>query len=142
MKKYMFMFMLAVVSVTACKKYYKYEGVAFTEKEPRDWENPELTGFNTMISYTDEQSALMAIKGNSPNYISLDGIWKFHFSDKPDMRPFWFFKDDYDIRDWDDTNVPSNWQMKGYDPPIYSNITYPFKKDPPRIPHDANPVGS
>ena len=140
--------MLVIVFVGACKRYNKYEGVPFTEKEPRDWENPELTGLNrvnphaTMISYPDEQSALASIKTNSPNYISLDGIWKFRFSKNPGDRPYWFFKDDFDTRGWDDTNVPSNWQMKGYDPPIYSNITYPFKKDPPRIPHEANPVGS
>ena len=144
----MFLFMLAIALTTACKRYTKYEGVTFTEKEPRDWENPELTGLNrenphaTMISFPDEQSALSSVKESSPDYISLDGIWKFRFSKNPGERPYWFFKDDYDIRDWDDTNVPSNWQMKGYDPPIYSNITYPFKKDPPRIPHDANPVGS
>jgi beta-galactosidase len=148
MKKFMYLFILSVVLISACKKYSKYEGVPFTEKEPRDWENPELTRLNsenpyaTMISYPDEQSALLAKKETSPNYLSLDGIWKFHFSKKPDERPFWFFKNDFDTRDWDDTNVPSNWQMKGYDPPIYSNITYPFKKDPPKIPHDANPVGS
>jgi beta-galactosidase len=149
MKKYLFLFMLGIVFFTACKKYSKYEGVAFTEKDPRDWESPGLTGLNreephtTLISYTDEQSALASIKANSPNYVSLDGIWKFHLSKNPGERPFWFFKNDYDIRDWDNTEVPSNWQMKGYDdPPIYVNITYPFKMDPPKIPHDANPVGS
>jgi beta-galactosidase len=148
MKKYIFLFIVALFFVTACKKYSRYEGVAFTEKEPRDWENPELTSLNTvdphatMISYPDEQSALSAVKGSSPDYLSLDGIWKFHFSKTPETRPYWFFKDDYDIRDWDNTEVPSNWQMKGYDPPIYSNITYPFKKDPPRIPHEVNTIGS
>jgi beta-galactosidase len=149
MKKYLFLFMIGIVFFTACKKYSKYEGVAFTEKEPRDWENPELTGLNrenphaTLISYADEQTALASIKENSPNYVSLDGIWKFHLSKNPGERPFWFFKNDYDIRDWDNTDVPSNWQMKRYDdPPIYVNITYPFKNDPPKIPHGANPVGS
>ncbi len=44
-------------------------------------------------------------------------------SKSPDQRPFWFFKDDYDTRDWDDIEVPSNWQMKGYDVPIYVNIS-------------------
>ncbi len=63
-------------------------------------------------------------------------------SKSPDQRPFWFFKDDYDTRDWNDINVPSNWQMKGYDVPIYVNIPYPFKMDPPKIPHEWNPVGS
>src|SRR5665647_930561 len=116
MKKYLFLFMLATVFITSCKKYSKYEGVAFTEKEPRDWENPELTGLNrenhhtTLISYTDEQSAVASIKENSPNYISLDGTWKFHLSKNPGERPFWFFKNNYDIRDWDNTDVPANWQ--------------------------------
>jgi beta-galactosidase len=148
MKKYFILIMAFLFSVTACKRYNKYEGVTFQEKEPRDWENPELTGLNredpnaTIISFSDEQSALLSVKENSPNYISLNGIWKFRFSKNPGERPYWFFKDNYDIRDWDNTDVPSNWQMKGYDPPIYSNIPYPFKKDPPKIPHEANPVGS
>ena len=47
-------------------------------------------------------------------------------SNTPDERPFWFFKDDYDTRDWKDIEVPSNWQMKGYDVPVYTNIPYPF----------------
>jgi beta-galactosidase len=133
---------------SACKKYSKYEGIAFTEKEPRDWENPEMFNQNreaphaTIISYADELSALEGNKLSSSNYISLDGIWKFHYVDSPDKRPYWFFKDDYDIRDWDDIEVPSNWQMKGYDVPIYVNITYPFKMNPPYIPHSWNPVGS
>jgi beta-galactosidase len=149
MKNLLILILAFLFALTSCKKYSKYEGMPFTEKEPRDWENPELTGLNredphtTIISYNDEQSALLSIKESSPNYVSLDGIWKFHLSKSPDERPYWFFKNDYDIRDWDDTNVPSNWQMKGYDdPPIYVNITYPFKKDPPKIPHSGNPVGS
>ena len=74
--------------------------------------------------------------------MSLDGIWKFHWVKTPAERPYWFFKDNYDTRDWDETEVPSNWQMKGYDVPIYVNIGYGFKIDPPNIPHDWNPVGS
>ena len=126
----------------------KYEGVPFTEKEPRDWENPEVFQINreaphaTMISFPDEQSALEALNSNSPNYISLDGTWKFNWVKSPDQRPFWFFKDDYDTRDWKEIDVPSNWQMKGYDVPIYVNIPYPHKMNPPFIQHDWNPVGS
>jgi beta-galactosidase len=148
MKKLPFYIMLIALSFSACKKYSKYEGVAFTEKELRDWENPEMFNQNreaphaTMISFPDELSALEADKLNSPNYVSLDGIWKFHYVDSPDKRPYWFFKDDYDIRDWKDIEVPSNWQMKGYDVPIYVNITYPFKMNPPYIEHSWNPVGS
>jgi beta-galactosidase len=165
MKRVSFYILMIALSFTACKKYSKYEGVAFTEKEPRDWENPEVFKINredphaTLISFPDEKSALEAIKSNSPNYISLDGIWKFNWVKSPDQRPFWFFKDDYDTRDWKDIEVPSNWQMKGYDVRVYTNITYPFwkyedvfgardvkdnkyVKAPPLIPHDWNPVGS
>jgi beta-galactosidase len=148
MKKVFPLLMLLMILISGCKKYSKYQGVAFKENEPRDWENPQFTGLNreephtTLISYPDEQAALAANRSSSPNYILLDGKWKFHFSKTPEERPYWFFKNDYDIRDWDDTYVPSNWQMKGYDPPIYSNITYPFKIDPPKIPHEVNTVGS
>ncbi len=142
-----FLLMIIFLSM-ACKRYNKYEGVAFTEKEPRDWENPELFNLNreaphaTMISFSDEMSALEADKSASPNYLSLDGTWKFNWVKSPDQRPFWFFKDDYDIRDWKEIEVPSNWQMKGYDIPLYVNIGYPFKNNPPYIHHEWNPVGS
>lgn len=137
-----------LIAIMSCKRYSKYEDVAFTEKEPRDWENPGMFQQNredphaTLISFEDELSALDGIKEKSPNYLSLDGIWKFHWVKSPDERPFWFFKDDYDIRDWDDIEVPSNWQMKGYDVPIYVNIGFGFEKNPPYIHHNWNPVGS
>jgi len=148
MKRISFYILMVALSFSACKKYSKYEGVPFTEKEPRDWENPEMFNQNrenphaTLISFPDEQSALEAIKANSPYYLSLDGTWKFNWVKSPDQRPFWFFKDNYDTRDWKDIEVPSNWQMKGYDVPIYVNISYPYKMDPPLIQHDWNPVGS
>ena len=186
MKRILFYILLIAVSLSSCKKLSKYEGVPFTEKEPRDWENPQVFNINredphaSFISFSDEKSALEAIKVNSPNYKSLDGMWKFNWSKTPDQRPFWFFKDDYDTRDWKEIEVPSNWQMKGYDLPVYANIVYPFwtwedvfnshnltkgvnspkpeikdsktpgssgtvyiyKKVPPAIPHDWNPVGS
>ncbi len=148
MKKLSFLIIMLALAVSACKRYSKYEDVAFTEKEPRDWENPEMFNQNreephtTIISYRDEQSALEAIKANSPDYQSLDGTWKFNWVKSPDQRPFWFFKDDYDTRDWDEIEVPSNWQRKGYDIPLYVNIGYPFKMNPPYIHHEWNPVGS
>ena len=148
MKKFPIFSLMILILLSACKRYTNYEGVAFTEKETRDWENPEISGINkedphaTLISFPDEMSALDAIKTNSPNYLSLDGIWKFNLVKTPDQRPYWFFKDDFDTRAWDDIDVPSNWEMRGYDVPIYVNITYPHKKDPPFIQRDYNPVGS
>jgi beta-galactosidase len=147
MKRLLYIIMITL-ALTACKKLSKYEGVPFTEKEPRDWENPEMFNLNredphaTLISFPDEQSALEAKMADSPFYLSLDGTWKFNWVKSPNQRPFWFFKDDFDTRDWKDIQVPSNWQMKGYDVPIYVNIEYPFKKNPPYIHHEWNPVGS
>lgn len=161
MKTVLFFILMIAISLTACRKLSKYEGVPFTEKEPRDWENPAVLSINredpvaSLISFSDEQSALEAVKANSSNYKTLDGIWKFNWVRTPEERPYWFFKDDYDTRDWKDIEVPSNWQMKGYDIPVYVNIVFPFwayedifnptgqyKKVPPAIPHDWNPVGS
>ncbi len=148
MKRLSLLISLVLLLMVSCKKYSKYEGVPFTEKEPRDWENPGINQINcedphaTMISYTDVASALEADKKNSPNYQSLDGIWKFYWVKSPDQRPFWFYKDDYDTRDWKDIDVPSNWQRRGYDIPIYVNIGYPFTMNPPFIHHEWNPVGS
>jgi beta-galactosidase len=163
--------LMFILFITACKRYSKYEGIPYAEKYPRDWENPGIFNINaeephaSMISYPDEQGALEADFRSSPNYLSLDGKWKFYYSMTPDDRPFWFFKNDYDIRDWDEIDVPSNWQMKGYDVPVYTNIPFPFvlyretfgirdpkynkensgrpeKIEPPYVTNDWNPVGS
>lgn len=37
--------------------------------------------------------------------------------------------------------VPSNWQMHGFDRPIYTNTDYPFPLNPPCVPKDDNPTG-
>ena len=148
MKKIPACIFLVLFAFTACKRYKTYDGIEFTEKEPRDWENPGMFSQNkedphaTLISFSDEASALGAVKTKSPNYVSLDGIWKFNLVKSPGQRPCWFFKDDFDTRSWDDIEVPSNWEMKGYDVPIYVNIAYPHKNDPPYIQHEYNPVGS
>jgi beta-galactosidase len=148
MNRVHYLLLLLAIAVSACKRYSDYEGVPFTEKEPRDWENPGMLNQNreephaTLISYSDEKSALEGIAENSPNYMSLNGLWKFNWVKSPDERPFWFFKDDYDTRNWDNIEVPSNWQMKGYDIPFYINVGYSFKMNPPFIHHNWNPVGS
>ncbi|HOU01804.1 MAG: DUF4981 domain-containing protein [Bacteroidales bacterium] len=148
MKGYILYFFIAVLLFAGCKQYRDYKDVAFTEKDPRDWENPGVTGQNreephaSFISYGDQESALEGVSANSPNLLSLDGIWKFNLVKSPDQRPSWFFRDDFDTRGWDDIEVPSNWEMKGYDVPIYVNVSYPYEKNPPFIKHDYNPVGS
>jgi len=127
----------------------------YTE-DKHDWENPHMIGENkelahaTFTSYPNENDAL-SFKA-SPFVKSLNGKWKFHWSPKPEDRPKDFYKSGYDVANWDEIVVPGNWQMQGYGIPLYSNSTYPFKKEPPYVTHTPpekytnyklrNPVGS
>lgn len=74
--------------------------------------------------------------------LSLNGKWKFHWSERPSDRPKGFFKEDYNLQEWDSISVPADWQMEGYGTPIYLNKTYPFPKKPPYVDESYNPVGS
>ena len=115
-----------------------------------DWENSRMFGrnkesaHNTLIPYDNRDDAL---NGNieSAYHKSLNGVWKFNWVNKPSERPSDFFKIDFDASDWDNIDIPSNWQMRGYGIPIYTNDVYPYsvKSDNiPSIDHEYNPVGS
>lgn len=112
-----------------------------------DWENPgvfaegRLAPRATSYPYDSEAAALAGDFRSSPYFRSLNGKWKFKFSPRPDARPEGFWQTGYDVSAWDDISVPGNWETQGYGVPIYTNITYPFPKNPPFIPHDDNPVG-
>ena len=113
-----------------------------------DWENPAVFQINreparaAFLPYADEASAIADDYARSPWYMSLDGKWKFNWSPTPDERPKDFFKTDFNATNWKEIGVPSNWELVGYGIPIYTNITYPFVKNPPFINHADNPVGS
>ncbi|MDD4269680.1 MAG: glycoside hydrolase family 2 TIM barrel-domain containing protein [Thermoguttaceae bacterium] len=123
-----------------------------------DWEDEQVIGENkeparaTSFFFPDGQAAANAPPEESPWLQSLDGKWKFHWAPDPASRPLDFYKTDFDVSRWDEIPVPSNWQVHGYGVPLYTNITYPFKKDPPRVTGEPsreftshgqrNPVGS
>jgi beta-galactosidase len=108
-------------------------------QEVPDWENPRVFGINkemphaTLVPYANERAALAGDAGGSPFVRSLNGRWKFHWVKQPSERPVDFYKPDYDVSGWKEIRVPSNWEMEGYGTPIYTNITYPFKRDAPRV---------
>lgn len=128
-----------------------------------DWENETIFAINkepghvTYIPYPSVET-LKADKSfdkpweepTSSLYLSLNGNWKFHWVKQPSERPVDFYKMNYDVSSWKDIPVPSNWEMHGYGTPIYTNITYPFKNNPPFIQPqkgytneiEVNPVGS
>ena len=115
---------------------------------PNDWENQHLfeinkeTPHSTLIPYDSYSKAVNCKIQDSKYYQSLNGNWKFNFAPKPADRPVDFYKTDYDISKWKEIPVPSNWEIEGYGTPIYTNVTYPFKKDPPNMQDHDNPVGS
>ncbi len=112
-----------------------------------DWENTAVNGINrelphaTFLSCPDELSAIQDIYEFSINYKNLDGYWKFKWVEKPADTPKNFYDPFFMAFDWDDIAVPGDWQMYGYDYPIYSNIIYPFPMNQPQMPDDYNPVG-
>ena len=66
-------------------------------------------------------------------YLSLNGTWKFNLVSEPKLRPTTFFQEGFDVSKWDNIPVPSNWEMQGYDHPIYCNVEYPHANTPPYI---------
>ncbi len=112
-------------------------------------ENPRMFAENQepphvpLIPFTSPQMALENDWSKSPYFISLEGIWKFNWAINLYEAPANFYEEEYDVSAWDDIEVPSVWQMKGYGWNIYRNIPQAFHPyDPPHVPDDINPVGS
>ncbi|MCQ2082300.1 MAG: DUF4981 domain-containing protein [Lachnospiraceae bacterium] len=78
-------------------------------------------------AYGSVEEALTCDRNSSSNVMSLNGMWKFHLYDRPDLMEN-FYEDGFDMSSWDEIGVPSNWEYHGYGKPIYTNIIYPFKR--------------
>lgn len=115
-------------------------------KSSNDWENQNIIGINkepgfaTFIPFasveemkTDPYYAHPWERTRSSRYILLNGNWKFNWVKSPEERPKDFYKPSYNVEEWGEIPVPSNWEMHGYGTPIYTNITYPFRNNPPFI---------
>lgn len=108
----------------------------------RDWENPGVTQWNRLPahaplhSWRNESSA--RDDAGSLSRRSLNGIWRFSYFSAPERVPqAWVTEDCADVVAMP---VPSNWQMLGFDTPIYTNVTYPIPVNPPFVPQE-NPTG-
>ena len=112
-----------------------------------EWENPKIVEVNrepphaSFIPHPSRESALRSEFYESPWKFSLNGEWKFKLVENPSQAPEGFYKPDFDDSSWDTIPVPSNWQMLGYDMPIYVNRGYAFPVNPPYVPLDNNPTG-
>ena len=104
-----------------------------------DWENQHVFRINKeeahaiLMPFPSQEAALTKTRLESPWCQSLNGDWKFHWVNHPDKRPAEFYKPEFDSSAWKTIPVPSNVELQGYGTPIYTNITYPFKKNPPYV---------
>jgi beta-galactosidase len=137
-----------------------FASLAFGQSTPtgKEWQDPQNLSFGkekpraTFMSFPDVESAKAVAREKSSWFLSLDGPWKFRWVGNPSERPADFYKPEFDVSAWKEIPVPSNWQMEGYDIPIYSNQSYTFKRGWPSVMgeppkdwpafKDRNPIGS
>src|SRR5690606_24863218 len=96
--------------------------------QTNEWENPQIVdrgkelGTSSFLLFSNETE----LKENNPQksvlYQSLNGNWKFNIVKDPKQRPMDFFEGNLDDTNWKNIQVPSNWEIQGYDIPIYTNI--------------------
>ncbi|XXD09558.1 beta-galactosidase [Klebsiella sp. R445] len=107
-----------------------------------DWQNQTITHLNRLTAHPTFAS-WRTVADARDNRASgrrhlLDGQWQFSYAHSPfAVDPHWI---EQDLADSRSTPVPSNWQMEGYDAPIYTNVRYPIDTTPPRVPEE-NPTG-
>lgn len=106
---------------------------------PGDFNEGTVPYHASFNSYPTVSEALRG--GESPWSKSLDGEWRFHWTQSPAGAPVGFEAAGYDDSGWDFITVPSNWELHGYGKPIYTNIKYVFPANPPVVPSDDNPTG-
>ena len=114
---------------------------------PHYYEDLSVLHENTMparayfIPASKRMDNLVEHREESDRMQLLNGTWKFqYFNSIYDVQEP-FFEKDYDTENFDEIQVPSVWQMAGYDTHQYTNIRYPFPFDPPYVPQDI-PCGT
>lgn len=131
---------------TLVKSNVKVKNQPLKTSSNNDWENQHIFAINkedghaTFIPFAnlEEMKADPAYRRpwertHSSRYLLLNGNWKFNWAKQPEDRSKNFYRTNYDVSEWDEIPVPSNWEMLGYGTPIYTNITYPFRNNPPFI---------
>ncbi len=149
------------------ESWFRFVAVEKPTIEAPCWENEKIfainkeTGHATYIPYSNVEEMRTDAEFYKTPWVdvksscvqSLNGTWKFNLVDEPSKRPLDFYKDNFNVSSWDDIPVPSNWEMQGYDRPIYCNVEYPHSNTPPFIKarpgfndggknYGINPVGS
>lgn len=109
------------------------------------FENPAIQEINRLpmrASYFAYESDALSKSGDtahSARYLSLNGMWRFHWVNRPEKLDKDFYTTSYNDKGWTNFPVPANWEFKGYGIPIYTNIPYEFapkNPNPPDIPDE------
>ncbi len=122
--------------------------VLFKSYAAQEWQDLSVFKVNTekpratFVPYNSVEQVFDDNHFSSDRYKLLNGDWSFKWSRTPALTPKNFFESNYNVSKWSTIPVPSNWQMHGYDYPIYTNIRYPFPLNPPYVPDDFNPTGA
>ncbi|MCI4667231.1 MAG: DUF4981 domain-containing protein [Bacteroidia bacterium] len=112
--------------------------------QKNDWENQLVFERNKEKAHASFLPySHISDRGGTPfhYFTSLNGEWDFMMVNHPDQVPANFYKEDFKSDTWKKISVPSNWQLKGYGQPIYTNIVHPFKANPPKIKAKVNETG-
>ena len=113
----------------------------------REWEDLSVFSVNTedphatFYPFSSENNLLNLDLTKSELYKSLNGTWNFKLFSNADSLPEMFFSNNFNKSDWQKIPVPSNWQFHSDDFPLYTNIIYPYKINPPYMPKEYNPIG-
>ena len=117
----------------------------------KEWQTQKVNQVNRLPMRTSHFAypSAEAAKGTpeeSPNYMTLNGMWKFNWVRNANERPTDFFKPGYNDSAWDSIPVPGVWELHGYGDPLYVNVGYAWREDyknqPPTVPEKNNHVGS
>ncbi|WP_104401533.1 beta-galactosidase [Vibrio penaeicida] len=109
----------------------------------REWENQNITHHNVLKAhaplhaYSEHKNAVL---GGDGARTYLNGSWSFKLFSQPELVEAHCVEHHFNDSSWDTIAVPSNWQLQGYDFPIYTNVKYPFDDNPPYVPSE-NPTG-
>lgn len=108
----------------------------------RDWETPLTTQINKVSAHSPlngYKTLADARHKKNPQRQLLNGLWEFKLFDSPEDVNEGLLSEQTDDN-WQTISVPSNWQLQGFDKPIYCNVKYPFAVNPPFVPSN-NPTG-
>ncbi|HPY67577.1 MAG TPA: glycoside hydrolase family 2 TIM barrel-domain containing protein [Bacteroidales bacterium] len=135
-------YFLIAVSVLFSQEKRFLDDIYYYLENTSVFEQNQEEGHTPIVPYRSVIDALINNKEKSPGYLSLNGTWKFYFSETPEAAPHDFYTVNFNDKKWDTIHVPSNWEMQGFGDPLFRNVNTPFPPDPPRVPKEYNPTGS